>query len=103
MHIWHTRSMHSQINFANAGNPGGHVIGQLYEITHRANELSFSSLRYQNIDHKEGDTMLVLDVRVTKAYHGWKDVEVLINGRLAQFKTWAFQDLIDAQSIKLVK
>ena len=95
--------MYSQINVTNADNPGGHVIGKLYEITYRTKSSSFGCLRHQSIKHKEGDTILVLDVRVTDPTHGWKDVEALINGKLARFKIWAFMDLIDTQSIKLVK
>ena len=82
--------------------PGGHVIGKLYEITYRTKNTSFGCLRHQSIKHKEGDTILVLDVRVSDPTHGWKDVEALINGKLARFKIWAFMDLIDTQSIKLV-
>ena len=50
--------------------------------------------------------MLVLDVKVTEDHPTkmpWKDVHVLINGRMGRFKIWAFMDLIDTQSIKLVK
>ena len=82
--------------------PGGHVIGQLYKVHKGLAGSAFSCLRYQNINHKVGDTMLVLDVRVSDPTHGWKDVEVLINGKLGHFKIWAFEDLITTKSIKLV-
>jgi len=78
------------------------MVGQLYRITRRTHNTSFSCLRYQNIGHKQGDTILVLDVKVSDPSHGWKDVEALINGRVARFKIWAFKDLVDTQSIKLV-
>ena len=32
-YLWDTYPMYSQINFTNADNPGGHVIGQLYRHT----------------------------------------------------------------------
>ena len=98
--------MHGQIDVENADNPGGHVIGQLYKVTNRTQNTSFSCLRHQRITHKKGDTMLVLDVKVNEDHPTkmpWKDVHVLINGKLGRFKIWAFQDLIDTQSIKLVK
>jgi len=82
--------------------PGGHVIGQLYKVHKNTKDTAFSCLRHQNIRHEVGDTILVLDLRVSDPTHGWKDVEVLINGNLGRFKIWAFQDLIDTQSIKLV-
>ena len=82
---------------------GGFMIGNLYEITYRTKNTSFSCLRHQNIHHKEGDTILVLDVRVSDTKMDWKDVEALVNGKLARFKIWAFMDLIDTTSIKLVK
>ena len=50
--------------------------------------------------------MLVLDIKVVKDPYGntpWKDVHVLINGKLGRFKIWAFTDLITTKSIKLVK
>jgi len=104
LHIWNTDSMYGQIYVENADNTGGHVIGQLYKITYRTKSTSFSCLRYQKITHTEGDTMLVLDVRECVEYSdGWKDVHVLMNGRMARFKIWAFMDLIDTSSIKLVK
>jgi len=82
------------------------MIGQLYKVTNRTHNTSFSCLRYQNIRHKVGDTMLVLDIKVVDDPYGgntpWKDVYVLINGKLGRFKIWAFQDLIDTTSIKLV-
>jgi len=51
--------------------------------------------------------MLVLDIKVVDDPYGgntpWKDVYVLINGKLGRFKIWAFTDLITTKSIKLVK
>ena len=50
--------------------------------------------------------MIVLDVKETNDHPTkmpWKDVHVLINGRLGRFKIWAFEDLITTKSIKLVK
>ena len=82
------------------------MIGQLYEVHKGVAGTAFSCLRYQNIRHKVGDTMLVLDIQVVKDPYGntpWKDVHVLMNGKLGRFKIWAFQDLITTQSIKLVK
>lgn len=104
MHLRDTFDLHSKINVTNADNPGGHVIGQLYQITSRTKNTSFSGLRSIPIEPKKGDTMLVLEVRDCVDYPkmDWKDVHVLISGRLARFKIWAFQDLIDTQSIKLV-
>ena len=98
--------MHGQVDAENEDNPGGHVIGQLYEIKKGTAGSAFSCLRYQGIDHKVGDTMIVLDVKETNDHPTkmpWKDVHVLINGRLGRFKIWAFSDLITTQSIKLVK
>ena len=98
--------MYSKVNVANADNPGGHVIGQLYEVKKGTAGSAFSCLRYQNIAYKEGDTMIVLDVKETNDHPTkmpWKDVHVLINGRMGRFKIWAFQDLITTKSIKLVK
>ena len=49
--------------------------------------------------------MIVLDVKINEDHPTkmpWKDVHVLINGKLGRFKIWAFQDLITTQSIKLV-
>ena len=82
------------------------MIGQLYEVKKGTAGSAFSCLRYQNIAYKEGDTMIVLDVKETNDHPTkmpWKDVHVLINGRMGRFKIWAFQDLIDTHSIKLVK
>ena len=82
------------------------MIGQLYEIKKGTTESAFSCLRYQGIDYKVGDTLIVLDVKETNDHPTkmpWKDVYVLINGRLGRFKIWAFSDLITTQSIKLVK
>ena len=82
------------------------MIGNLYEIKKGIAESAFSCLRYQGIDHKVGDTLIVLDIKVTEDHPTkmpWKDVYVLINGRLGRFKIWAFSDLITTQSIKLVK
>ena len=106
LHIRNPYSLHGQIDVENADNPGGHVIGQLYEIKKGTAGSAFSCLRYQGINHKVGDTLIVLDVRVNEDHPTkmpWKDVHVLINGKLARFKSWAFSDLIDTQSIKLVK
>ena len=97
--------MHGQIDVENADNPGGHVIGQLYEIKKGTAGSAFSCLRYQNIAYKVGDTMIVLDVRANEDHPTkmpWKDVHILINGKLARFKSWAFSDLITTKSIKLV-
>ena len=50
--------------------------------------------------------MIVLDVKVNEDHPtkmSWKDVHVLINGKVGRFKIWAFEDLITTQSIKLVK
>ena len=99
-------TLYSKVNVANANNPGGHVIGQLYKVHKNTKDTAFSCLRHQSILHKEGDTMLVLDIKVVEDPYGntpWKDVHVLINGKLGRFKIWAFQDLITTQSIKLVK
>ena len=82
------------------------MIGNLYEIKKGIAGSLFSCLRYQRIDHKVGDTLIVLDIKVTEDHPTkmpWKDVYVLINGRLGRFKIWAFSDLITTQSIKLVK
>ena len=97
--------MHSQVISANANNPDGYVIGQLYEIKKGTAGSAFFCLRQQNISHNVGDTMLVLDVGYDPNYPkmSWKNVVVLINDRTAAFKIWAFQDLISTQSIKLVK
>ena len=106
LYIRDTRALHGQINVTNANNPGGHVIGQLYEIKEGTAGSAFSCLRYQGIDYKVGDTMIVLDVKETNDHPTkmpWKDVHVLINGRLGRFKIWAFQDLITIKHIKLVK
>ena len=106
VHLWYTYCMYGQIDVENADNPGGHVIGQLYEVKKGTQGSAFSCLRYQNIAYKEGDTMIVLDVKETNDHPTkmpWKDVHVLINGRLGRFKIWAFQDLITTKSIKLVK
>lgn len=102
-----TSSVHCQIIVTNADNPGGHVIGNLYKVHKGVEGSAFSCLRYQNIGHKVGDTMLVLDIEVVDDPYGgntpWKDVHVLINGKLGRFKIWAFTDLITTKSIKLVK
>ena len=106
LHIRDSYSLHGQIDDENADNTGGHVIGQLYEVKKGTTDSAFSCLRYQNIAYKVGDTMIVLDVKETNDHPTkmpWKDVHVLINGRLGRFKIWAFQDLITAKSIKLVK
>ena len=106
LHIRNSYSLHGQIDVENADNPGGHVIGQLYEVKKGTAGSAFSCLRYQNIAYKVGDTMIVLDVKETNDHPTkmpWKDVHVLINGRLGRFKIWAFQDLITTKSIKLVK
>tara|TARA_A200000159_G_scaffold113089_1_gene106140 strand:+ start:329 stop:577 length:249 start_codon:yes stop_codon:yes gene_type:complete len=82
------------------------MIGNLYKVHKNTKGSAFSCLRYQNIHHKEGDTILVLDIKVVKDPYGntpWKDVHVLINGKLGRFKIWAFTDLITTKSIKLVK
>ena len=82
------------------------MIGQLYEIKKGTAGSAFSCLRYQGIDYKVGDTLIVLDVKETNDHPTkmpWKDVYVLINGRLGRFKIWAFSDLITDKSIKLVK
>ena len=81
------------------------MIGKLYQITYRTKNTSFSCLKHQKINHKKGDTLLVLDVGYDPNYPkmDWKNVVVLINDRTATFKIWAFMDLIDTQSIKLVK
>ena len=81
------------------------MIGNLYEVVWGTKGSAFSCLRYQNIAYKEGDTMIVLDVKINEDHPTkmpWKDVHVLINGKLGRFKIWAFQDLITTQSIKLV-
>ena len=106
-HIWDTFALHSKINVTNADNPGGYVIGNLYKVHKGVAGSAFSCLRYQNIRHKVGDTMLVLDIKLVDDPYGgntpWKDVYVLINGKLGRFKIWAFTDLITTKSIKLVK
>lgn len=97
--------MHSQIYFTNADNPGGYVIGQLYEVKKGTAGSAFSCLRYQRIPYQVGDTMIVLDIKETNDHPSkmpWKDVHVLINGKLGCFKIWAFEDLITTKSIKLV-
>ena len=106
MHLWRTARGNRQVDVENADNPGGHVIGNLYEVKKGTAGSAFSCLRYQNIAYKVGDTMIVLDVKETNDHPTkmpWKDVHVLINGRLGRFKIWAFQDLITTKSIKLVK
>ena len=106
VHLRHSSCVHGQIDVENADNTGGHVIGQLYEVKKGTAGSAFSCLRYQNIAYKVGDTMIVLDVKETNDHPTkmpWKDVHVLINGRLGRFKIWAFQDLITTKSIKLVK
>ena len=106
MHLWRTAHCNRQIYVANANNAGGYVIGQLYEVKKGTAGSAFSCLRYQNIAYKVGDTMIVLDVKETNDHPTkmpWKDVHVLINGRLGRFKIWAFEDLITTKSIKLVK
>ena len=99
LYIWNAIDLYSEIDVTNADNPGGHVIGRLYEIKKGTAGSAFFCLRQQSVPHKEGDTMLVLDVD----HRHLKNVVVLINDRTATFKSWAFQDLIDTQSIKLVK
>ena len=82
------------------------MIGQLYEIKKGIAGSAFSCLRYQGIDHKVGDTLIVLDIKVTEDHPTkmpWKDVHILINGQLGRVKIWAVQDLITTKSIKLVK
>ena len=106
MHLWRIARGNCQVNVENADNTGGHVIGQLYKVHKGVAGTAFSCLRYQNIRHKVGDTMLVLDVKETNDHPTkmpWKDVHVLINGKLGRFKIWAFTDLITTKSIKLVK
>ena len=106
LHIRDSYSLYGQIDVENADNPGGHVIGQLYEVKKGTAGSAFSCLRYQNIAYKVGDTMIVLDVKETNDHPTKmprKDVHVLINGRLGRFKIWAFEDLITTKSIKLVK
>ena len=105
-YLWNALALHSEVYVENGDNPGGHVIGQLYEVKKGTAGSAFSCLRYQNIAYKEGDTMIVLDVKETNDHPTkmpWKDVHVLINGRLGRFKIWAFEDLITTKSIKLVK
>ena len=106
VHLWCATRGNCQINVENADNPGGYVIGNLYKVHKGVAGSAFSCLRYQNIHHKVGDTMLVLDVKDNKDHPTkmpWKDVHVLINGKLGRFKIWAFEDLITTKSIKLVK
>mgnify|MGYP006271104623 CR=1 FL=1 len=105
VHIWSVTCDNCQVYDANANNPDGYVIGQLYEIKKGTAGSAFFCLRQQNISHNVGDTMLVLDVGYDPNYPkmSWKNVVVLINDRTAAFKIWAFQDLISTQSIKLVK
>ena len=106
LYLRDTRALHGQINVTNANNADGYMIGQLYEIKKGTAGSAFSCLRYQGIDHKVGDTMIVLDIKETNDHPTkmpWKDVHVLINGRLGRFKIWAFEDLITIKSIKLVK
>ena len=106
VHLWNIAYLHGQVDVENADNPGGHVIGQLYKVHKNTTDTAFSCLRHQSIHHKEGDTMLVLDIKVCEDHPTkmpWKDVHVLINGKVGRFKIWAFQDLIKTQSIKLVK
>lgn len=106
LYIRDTRSLHCQIYLANADDPGGFMIGQLYEVTRQIHSTSFSCLRYQGITHKEGDTMIVLGIKFNDDHPtkmGWEDVHVLMNGRVGRFKIWAFKDLISTRSIKLVK
>lgn len=78
------------------------MVGKLYQIMAEPINTPFSCLRYQNISCSRGDNILVLDVRVSDPSHGWKDVEVFINGRVGIFKIWAFKDLIKDGSLKLV-
>ena len=106
VHLRNSDLVYCQIAPENANNPGEHVIGNLYKVHKGVAGSAFSCLRYQNIHHEKGDTMLVLDIKVVEDPYGntpWKDVHVLINGKLGRFKIWAFQDLITTQSIKLVK
>ena len=103
--IWHDGYLDCERNLTNTIEPGGHVIGQLYKVHKNTEDTAFSCLRYQNIQHRIGDTMLVLDIKVVEDHPTkmpWKDVHVLINGKLGRFKIWAFQDLITSKSIKLV-
>ena len=98
--------MYCQISLKNADNSGGYVIGNLYKVHKNTKGSAFSCLRYQNIHPKEGDTMLVLDIKLNEDHPTkmpWKDIHVLINGKLGRFKIWAFEDLITTKSIKLVK
>ena len=106
MHLWCIARGNCEIGVENADNSGGHVIGQLYEVKKGTAGSAFSCLRYQNISYKVGDTMIVLDVKLNEDHPTkmpWKDVHVLINGKLGRFKIWAFEDLITTKSIKLVK
>ena len=105
LYIWNAIDLYSEIDVTNADNPGGHVIGRLYEIKKGTAGSAFFCLRQQSVPHKEGDTMLVLDVGYDPNYPkmSWKNVVVLINDRTATFKIWNFQDLIDTHSIKHVK
>ena len=97
--------MHSQVLSTYAYIKDGSMIGQLYEIKKGTAGSAFFCLRQQNINHKEGDTMLVLDVGYDPNYPkmSWKNVVVLINDRTAAINICAFQDLITTKSIKLVK
>tara|TARA_R110002153_G_scaffold214572_2_gene367202 strand:+ start:638 stop:886 length:249 start_codon:yes stop_codon:yes gene_type:complete len=76
--------------------------GQLYKVTKKTKNTSFSSLR-----PAKDDTILVLNVGVYEDPFGtsrpWREVETLICGKLHHFKLWEFNDLIDTSSIKLVK
>ena len=103
-YLWNTTALHSEVNVTNANNPDGHVIGKLYEIKKGTAGSAFSCLRHQRIPHKEGDTMLVLDVGYDPNYpkKKWKNVVVLINDHTAAIKIWAFEDLLVTKSIKLV-
>ena len=89
MHIRDTRPMHSQINFTNANNESGLMIGQLYR-------------------HTRGDNAVFLVVGTRRVdYHPtkmpWDEVEIFINNCYGSFKKRRFDELIRTGEIELVK
>ena len=89
LHIRDSYSLYGQVNVANADNPGGLMIGQLYR-------------------HTRGDTavFLVIGTR-TVDYHPtkmpWDEVEIFINNCYGSFKKRRFDELIRTGEIELVK
>ena len=88
-YIRDTPPVYSEINLANADNPGGYVIGQLYR-------------------HTRGDNAVFLIIGTRRVdYHPtkmpWDEVEIFINNCYGSFKKRRFDELIRTGEIELVK